>query len=367
MPRIELVVPACIGLLAAGLLLTWGSLHGRYTPLKSASPFPATQATAADALLLRRSSGSADAEERQQSVLPRVMDDAIVTGVVSSELQSVVQSGWAGGAVWSMRALLHGRRRPNRYTVCPVCTIVTCGEGGECTGHCKRGGRLFTCRTQGTAGAFCNDEQSPDAETLPADRLEPLVSAEVRATAPFVGCANITDTADGCPAAGTTGMLADGSDFTVRETQCNQHRYNLTCTNGARPTPFFPFGFCWCLMEIDSAWPWGWPVREWRACRTTEIDAADLGAEISSGGPKPSDNVVSVVSTGNDTVSTFGVQEPVDIGTYSFDVRFRAEGEVVAIEMAISYAPQSIVDNVAVEAPIPGGDDYEPVGPAPGE
>ena len=117
---------------------------------------------------------------------------------------------------------------------------------------------------------------------IPADRLKPLVSADVQATAPFIGCANFTDTADGCPTAGTTGMLADGSEFTVRATRCNQYRYSLTFTDGPRPTPFFPLGFCWCILEIDSTL--GSPVREWRACHTTEIDVADSGVQISSGG-----------------------------------------------------------------------------------
>ena len=358
-------VLACVALLAACVVVTWGSLNGRYTSLSPASSFPTGHPAAADALLLQGTSGSTAAEELQpeENVLPRVMDGAVVIGVMSSEMQSIIEGGWAGGGLWSMRGLLHGKRRPSRYSKCPECTFVACGAQARCSGHCKRRGRLFSCRQIGIVGAFCADEQSPDPETLPADRLEPLVSAEVQITAPFIGCANITDTADGCPAAGTAGMLADGSDFTVRATQCNQHRYNLTCTNGPRPTPFFPFGFCWCFLEIESTL--GSPVREWRACRTTEIDIADLGVEISSGGSTPSDNTVSVVSTGNYTVSTFGVREAVDIGTYIYDMIYRIDGEMVAIDMGISYAPVSYVDNVTAEAPIPGVDDYEAVGPAP--
>ena len=363
-PRLQLVLLACVGLLFSYVLVSCGSLYGRYISLCSASPFPATKTTAADAIQLHGSGGSAAAVELQKVVLPHVVGGSVITGVMSSELQSIVEDGWGEGAMWSMRGLLHGKRRPSRYSKCPECTLIACREGGGCSGHCKRGGQLFTCRSIGITGAFCSDEQSPDPETLPVDRLEPLVSAEVQATSPFIGCANITDTADGCPAAGTNGMLADGSDFTVRETQCNQHRYNLTCTNGPRPTPFFPFGFCLCLIESASAW--GWPESEWRACRTTEIDVADLGVDISSDGPTPSDNIASVVSTENYTVSTFGVREPVDVRTYSFDISFRIDGEIVAIDMSISYAPVSSDDNVIAEAPIPGVADYEAVGPAPG-
>ena len=363
MLRLELVVLTCTGLLLSYLLVTWGWLHGGYTHLPSASSFAATQTTAAHVVLPHRSSGSAAAEELQQNMPPRVVDVAVITGVMSSELQSIIEDGWGRGAMWSMRGLLHGRRRPSRYSRCPECTIVTCDAERYCSGHCKKRGRLFTCRSAGTSGAICLDSLSPDPETLPADRLDPLVSAELKATAPFIGCANITDTADGCPAAGTVGMLADGSDFFVRDTRCNQYRYNLSCNSGSRPTPFFPFGFCWCLIEMDSTM--GSPVREWRACRTAEIAVADLGVEINSGGPTPSDNVVSVVSSGNDTVSTFGVQEAVDVQSYCYDVSFRIEGKVVAIDMVISYAPTRFVDNFMAEAPIPGGDDYEPMGPAP--
>ena len=94
---------------------------------------------------------------------------------------------------------------------------------------------------------------------------------------------------------------------------------------------------------------------------------------------------MSVVSAENDTVSTFGVQEPVDIGTYLYGGRDRVpvgrpsvpprdppsdrvpvEGEVAAIDMGFSCAPVNYDDTVTAEAPIPGGDDYEAVGPAPG-
>ena len=75
---------------------------------------------------------------------------------------------------------------------------------------------------------------------------------------------------------------------------------------------------------------------------------------------------MSVVSAENDTVSTFGVQEPVDIGTYLYGVRVPVEGEVAAIDMGFSCAPVNYDDTVTAEAPIPGGDDYEAVGPAPG-
>ena len=137
MSRLRLVVLACVGLLAACVLVAWGLIDGRYIPVSAASSFPTAHPAAADALLLHGASGYAAAAKQPQNVMPRVVDGAVVTRVMSSELQSIIEDGWAGGAAWSMRGLLHGRGRPSRYSKCPECTFVACDAKSQCSGHCK--------------------------------------------------------------------------------------------------------------------------------------------------------------------------------------------------------------------------------------
>lgn len=306
-------------------------------------------------------------------VRPRVVHDATVVGVAADGRQASM--GHAAedvaddvadevaedvGTAWSMRGLLHGRRRPHKYSVCPVCTVVSCAVGGGCLGHCKRSAKLYICRQSGVAGGQCLDlpEDVPDPDTVPADSLSPLGSAVVEATAPFVGCANITGTADGCPAAGTQGRLADGTAFTVLNTQCHQYRYRLQCATGpGLVTPFFPYGFCWCWVRLSGG------GEEWRACRTTEVDIAELGAEVRSGGPNPSANTVRVMSVGDKTVSTFGENEEVDFSAYRYSVSYTVEGENVTVRLSLEFAPQGTVDSVEEEGPIAGDYDYEPDAP----
>eukprot|EP00892_Ulva_mutabilis_P008138 jgi/Ulvmu1/5697/UM024_0044.1 len=94
--------------------------------------------------------------------------------------------------------------------------MLTCTKS-TCSGHCKTGRRLFTCRTRGIfiASGFCNDEDKPDPLSLPAEPLDPLRSLSITATQPFIGCANITGLPNGCPASGTTGITNKEGNVTM--------------------------------------------------------------------------------------------------------------------------------------------------------
>eukprot|EP00892_Ulva_mutabilis_P000796 jgi/Ulvmu1/10717/UM068_0001.1 len=285
------------------------------------------------------------------SELPYDIYDAVVTGVASVDLQDAVEGSWPwtrGAAVGSRRELLHGRRKPHRYSRCPTCTLVGCDSGGKCSGHCKQNRRLFTCRSRSIVAGLCASDPLPDPETLPAGRIRRSDSAVVDVTAPFIGCANITGTADGCPAPGTAGQTADGSRFTVRRTHCNQHLYNIECED----YPFLPFGFCWCFVDIEGA------EQEWRACRTTEVDVQGLGVEIGSTGPQPSENAVSVTADGAYTNTTYGDRGIVDPRIYRHAATYLLEG--VTVVTGLSYYNRAIVrdESFVAEGPILGDYDY---------
>lgn len=90
--------------------------------------------------------------------LPMVTSDAVVTGAISLKLKAqaafhAASGDWSGG----LRGLLHGRRRPQNYSACPSCSMISCSRAtGEtrCSGHCKCSRKLFTCRTNSApAGA----------------------------------------------------------------------------------------------------------------------------------------------------------------------------------------------------------------------
>ena len=179
--------------------------------------------------------------------------EGIVTGVAGAEAQaefSAAEGAWAGGR----RTLLHGKRRPRSYTVCPLCTPVTCNTATKvCSGHCKSSRTLFTCKTGSRVKPGCGEaeDEKPDPATVSPDSITGLASAWVMVTAPYVGCANVSNAADGCPDAGTTGTL-NGDGVTVLASSCTQHLYKLPCARTDPPSPFYPFGFCMCLLKFDS-------------------------------------------------------------------------------------------------------------------
>ena len=267
-------------------------------------------------------------------MLPFQVEDSEVVSEVRGQ---DAQAGWAGAA----RGLLHGKRRPSKYSRCPECTMITCNGGGLCSGHCKRRRKQFTCRAPfiRTAAAFVCFDESP--VTVPADTLAPLRSVDVAATAPFIGCANITGLPSGCPVPGTRGESDDGQRFTVLHSLCEQYRYSLKqCEREFQPvTPFYPFGYCVCLTRSDAGFDVG-PCRL-SDLRYTAPDAAETG-----GVP------VRVVPEGNMTMTTYGIREELDERTNTYRTNFSSFGEIVHVEMVVWDAVLITAENLTVDGPL---------------
>lgn len=93
------------------------------------------------------------------------------------------------------RNLLHGRRPPQNWSRCNLCTTVTC-TGSRCSGHCRANGMVHRCsspRTGVTAGA--------DAVLL------------TFAEAPYIGCSNLDRGVSGCEL--TPAQIAPRAGYTV--------------------------------------------------------------------------------------------------------------------------------------------------------
>ena len=170
-------------------------------------------------------------------VVPFLMSNAEVISEVKGADTISNGTGWAGAMF--TRGLLHGKRRPSKYSRCNLCAMISCTSETEiCSGHSKKGKKLFTCRRKlfGVIRNLCIDDL-PEISNLPADTLAPLRSVAVAATAPFIGCANIFGLPSGCPAAGTRGEFGNGQTFTVLRSMCPQHRCSIRpCERGSRRT-----------------------------------------------------------------------------------------------------------------------------------
>ena len=114
-----------------------------------------------------------------------IVENAIVTGPADPEtefeqLQLGTQEAELGSSrVGTGRGLLHGVRKPRDYPVCSKCALVSCRSRTKCSGHCKRKGRLYTCKTSRTRSPFTLARRVPP----------PVVTAE----APFIACMRTTD------------------------------------------------------------------------------------------------------------------------------------------------------------------------------
>eukprot|EP00892_Ulva_mutabilis_P011366 jgi/Ulvmu1/8601/UM045_0044.1 len=277
--------------------------------------------------------------------LPFVASDAVVTGFVSAEFEALYGSSTAGWAR-ATRVLLHGKRRPSRYTVCPTCTLVRCSDTLVCSGHCKQARRLFTCHTRGRSFAICSGLSRPDPATLPPDRLDPVRSMHVTAPEPFIGCANITGLPTGCPAAGTNGTTGTGRDYTVLWTRCEQQLYNVTtCGTGSNASqdPFYPYGYCTCRISYAA----GELARATVPCSLPELDYTN---------PRPRDTggtTVRVFADGNLTQTAFGDRDDdaPDVLLTRESAEFTIRGADVDVELRVWEAVQMKSDNLTVEAP----------------
>ena len=303
----------------------------RASKLTSQSAFHKFESNEASKHFLR---GPGSAADTQVHVAPFLMADAEVTGEVR---WADTVAGWAGAA----RGLLHGKRRPSRYSRCNVCTMISCNKDtGICSGHCKRGKRLYTCRRNSlkAAKAPCIDNL-PEISDLPAAALDPLHSVSVAATAPFMGCANITGLPSGCPTAGTRGEPDDGQRFTVLGSACKQYRYSIKQCERAF-TPYYPFGFCVCLTRSDAG------SINLAACRLPEVRYVDPAAEETDGVP------VRVWPEGNTTMTLYGVREPLDLVRHRYNTSFHFLGATVDVEMVVEDALLSDADSLTLDGPL---------------
>ena len=289
----------------------------------------------------QRSHGPELAETTVAPVLPFVTADAIVTGEVHGGYDTDAAASWAGAA----RGLLHGKRRPSKYSQCNVCTVISCNKAaGICSGHCKKRRRLFTCRTSSgvtrVAGS-CGSVNPPDPLSLEADPLEPRRTVEVAASAPFIGCANITGLPNACPAEGTRGILDGGLEFTVVRSSCEQYLYNLTCTQENSKTPFHPFGYCFCAIEYDGGGRVGGP------CRLFELNYTAPRLRESDGVP------ISVYPEGNMTVTMYGERGVFDVRLYSYDTVFELGSVTVHAHMGLWEGVQDFQGmNLTLDGPL---------------
>ena len=272
--------------------------------------------------------------------------EGIVTGAASAEAQaefSAAEGGWAG----SRRTLLHGKRRPSAYTVCPVCTPITCSTATQsCSGHCKSSRRLFQCKTDGRVAPGCNapEDLKPDPATVPPASITGLASAWVMVTAPYVGCANVSNAADGCPEPGTTGTL-NGEGITVLESSCTQHLYKLPCPSPYfdPPSPFYPFGYCKCLFRFDSGRVGAGP------CRLSYLDWS---------GPAGGEDAVPVrvAPDGAVTRTTFAETEETDARTHVLRHTFSSSEGPIDAELWTFIDTASEGFDIVAEGPLPGAD-----------
>ena len=90
-------------------------------------------------------SGQARALQSQADLQlqPGIIVDGFVLGEASAGEQTLLASGVARS-----RQLLHGSRRPQAYPMCNQCLLLECSKN-RCSGHCRRGKKLFDCKSKG--------------------------------------------------------------------------------------------------------------------------------------------------------------------------------------------------------------------------
>ena len=153
---------------------------------------------------------------------------------------------WPGG----LRHLLHGKRKKSKYAKCNRCSVVRCQTHTECTGHCKKRGKLFFCKTNRNDPRTCKRGSGPyDPETLEVDSLDPLSSLIISTGSNLIGCAEVAGQGTGCPARGTRITRGPDRGMVVEFSSCMTRRYELQDCE----SPFYPFGFCMCSFVRRTA------------------------------------------------------------------------------------------------------------------
>jgi len=304
---------------------------------------------------------------------PVVIDNAVVRGPVSAEMQAEYDAdyeeqataGAAGESGVAMakgrRGLLHGGRRPSRYTRCNLCTVVQCNKDGICTGHCKYGGKLFYCDNGRIirASTRCEPVSAEQVKSIPISPVYPPKSVTVTVPSPYIGCAEIANCASGCPAPGTKGLLpGDGGDeataipYQIQSSVCSSQRYLPRCTY----IPMYPAGIC--------------------ECSKVALDGRDLGAgpcsvqelEVDTARPGLGDARVFVEKRGDLTHTGFSdyTDPDEDSPAYAYSLHVPVDGEEagVVVELEVfegrAFAGNlSDLDSVREEGTVISADYYD--------
>lgn len=264
---------------------------------------------------------------------PFVTARSEVLGVADASTQTVFggrRSGWAGAA----RALLHGIRQ--KMAVCSQCTILSCGGGAPCSGHCRKNKKLYVCETR-WASENCEDFIDPVTTAPSALYSNSSLNLEISTNSPFIPCANVTGLPNGCPPTGTAGArITDGAEYTVLESQCEQYLHPLPCPS----TPFFPFGYCSCEIEYSSG------VTEFGPCHLSEVTYT--GPDLSETGDVP----VRVFPEGETHKTTFGDKKTFDHPHYEFTKEFvlpeQHKGPPPVVDMLVWFTHERIGDHSAM-------------------
>lgn len=313
--------------------------------------------------------------------LPFVAEDAVVFGPTAAAAAHASASimrrrarmhgiadgdsgqGWAPpqwqGVAGGRRALLHGRRRAFLYSKCPRCTLVSCSGSQHqarrqwlCTGHCRRAGRLFDCGSNGRTAAdsdcYVPEDERQDPRTLVPDSLPPYSSLTVTATAPFIGCANITGAPDGCPDAGTAGTL-DGAGVKVLSSTCAQHLYTPRCPG---KHPYYPFGHCQCTIQFEgdageegTSRPCETGFLDWAGAGGHSDDAADVPVRVFTAVrrfPRPARNV---------TLTRFRDPDDIDNPHYFERHVVNTSDAMIMLELEYAFADTERAEFVRLVAP----------------
>ena len=279
--------------------------------------------------------GSVLAKNQVAPALPFVIPDAVLTGEVQGVYSTAAVASWAGAA----RGLLHGKRRPSKYAWCSQCTLISCDRDRGCSGHCRKHGKLFTCRSRFN-DVLPHSDDGRNSSVEP-DPLGPLQSVVVSVKGPYIGCANIAGLPSGCPAEGTRGFNDERMlEYTVLSSSCRQHLYNVTKDQ----TLFYPFGLCNCVTGYED----GDPARV--PCYLPELEYTAPRRQDTDGVP------VWVFSEGNMTVTTYGVREPHDQRVLMLDNVFEVGLASVRVEMEVWEAYVGVGTNFVLEGPL---EDYK--------
>ena len=243
-------------------------------------------------------------------VSPFEVLDADVHGPVDDELAAgLLKLFHDQSTTTASRSLLHGPKKPKKYSRCNSCRMVKCNKQTNfCTGHCRKNKQLFFCSSNSVPFASCTsaDSEPPtveDFEGLPPDNMTKYDTVAVSVPSPYMGCVNIGNRPTGCPARGTSAILPGRMRATVVSARCRAEYYIPACLS-----PLLPFGVCECVFRITrrprptSGRPELRPRVSVAPCSTAVLRA---GAGVGGADGSFSDDDLAVVEAGDFTETWF--------------------------------------------------------------